>query len=149
MEILAWKVKLALLWVFAAGGWLVSFSINLMMPGVIQGIVVGQIGNTPINEGRMVFYALLYVIPFAMALLCLTLRDSWNQWLNMVAGVVFGIIVKFYNLVQEYTKIYSQIAPEHWTNELTDEIITWCNKKQPKGEPSLFTTYTVGQKNET
>lgn len=52
----------------------------------------------------------------------------------------------FFNLVEEYTKLYSQIAPELWTNELTNEITTWCSKKQPKGEPSLFTSHTIGQK---
>ena len=52
----------------------------------------------------------------------------------------------FFILIQEYTKLYSQIAPGFWTNELTDEITTWCNKKEPEGEPSLFTSYTIGQK---
>jgi ubiquinone/menaquinone biosynthesis C-methylase UbiE len=54
----------------------------------------------------------------------------------------------FFNLVREYTKLYSQIAPEFWTRELTDQVITWCNKKHYKGEPTLFTSYTVGQKTE-
>ena len=52
----------------------------------------------------------------------------------------------FFNLVQEYTKLYSQIAPDYWTIEMTDEIISWCKKRKLKGEPSLFTSYTVGQK---
>jgi len=52
----------------------------------------------------------------------------------------------FYNLVQEYTKLYSQIAPEFWTDGIADEVISWCNKRQSKGEPSLFTSYTIGQK---
>ena len=52
----------------------------------------------------------------------------------------------FYNLVKEYSKLYSQIAPEFWASELTDEILTWCNEKHYKGEPSLFTSYTIGQK---
>lgn len=53
---------------------------------------------------------------------------------------------KFYVLVQEYTNLYSQVAPEFWPTELVDEIIEYCNNKQPKGEPSLFTSYTIGQK---
>lgn len=53
----------------------------------------------------------------------------------------------FYNLVKEYTKLYSQLAPEFWTIHLTNEILAWCNEKHFKGEPSLFTTYTIGQKN--
>ncbi len=52
----------------------------------------------------------------------------------------------FFNLIREYTKLYSQIAPQFWTRELTEEIFVWCNKKQPKGDPVLFTSYTIGQK---
>lgn len=52
----------------------------------------------------------------------------------------------FHNLVIEYTKLYSKIAPEFWTIELTNEILAWCNEKHCKGEPSLFTSYTIGQK---
>jgi hypothetical protein len=52
----------------------------------------------------------------------------------------------FYVLVQEYAKLYSQIAPAFWTSELIDEVVAWCNKKQPVEEPSLFTSYTIGQK---
>jgi hypothetical protein len=52
----------------------------------------------------------------------------------------------FFNLVKEYTKLYSEIAPIFWANELTEEIITWCNTKQFKEEPTFFTTYTIGQK---
>lgn len=53
---------------------------------------------------------------------------------------------KFYILIQEYAKLYSQITPAIWTSEIIDEISTWCNKKEPAEEPSLFTTYTIGQK---
>jgi len=69
------------------------------------------------------------------------IRSSINHISPSTIGVEF-----FYNLVQEYTKIYSKITPDFWTNELTDEIFSWCNKNQPKGEPLLFTSYTVGQK---
>ncbi len=53
---------------------------------------------------------------------------------------------KFFALVLEYTKLYSQIAPPLWTKELVDQITFWCNKKQPKGDPAIFTSYTIGQK---
>ena len=80
MEIIIWRLRLSVLWIFAAGGWLVSFSINLLMPGVIRDIMAGQIGGTPVGEGRMTFYALLYLIPFAMAVLCLSVNDLLNRW---------------------------------------------------------------------
>lgn len=95
MNILLWKIRLSVLWIFAAGGWLVSFSINLLMPGVIQGIIMGQLNNAPINGLQMTIYALLYLIPFTMAILCLSLENSLNRRLNIIMGMFFGIILSF------------------------------------------------------
>jgi len=53
---------------------------------------------------------------------------------------------KFYKLVSEYTKLYSQLNPEIWSNEFVKNIFSWCKIKQPKGDPAFFTSYTVGQK---
>jgi ubiquinone/menaquinone biosynthesis C-methylase UbiE len=52
----------------------------------------------------------------------------------------------FFNLILEYTKLYSQICPEYWPKELIDKIVKWCDKKQPKGDPVLFVSHTIGQK---
>lgn len=69
------------------------------------------------------------------------IRSSINHISPSTIGAEF-----FFRLVQEYTKIYAQIAPGFWTNELIEEILSWCNKRHPKGEPLLFTSYTTGQK---
>jgi ubiquinone/menaquinone biosynthesis C-methylase UbiE len=52
----------------------------------------------------------------------------------------------FFNLIIEYTKLYSQISPELWSRDLTDKIVKWCNKKQAKGDPVLFVSHTIGHK---
>jgi ubiquinone/menaquinone biosynthesis C-methylase UbiE len=52
----------------------------------------------------------------------------------------------FFSLILEYTKLYTQVAPQLWTKEIKDSIVAWCNKKQPKGDPTVFTSYTIGRK---
>ena len=52
----------------------------------------------------------------------------------------------FYNLVMEYTKLYCQIAPQLWTDDMVERILTWADKKQATGEPAFFTSYTIGKK---
>jgi hypothetical protein len=93
IQIAIYKVRLAVLWIFAAGCWVVGFSINLLMPGVIQGISIGQIGGKPISEWQMALYALFYIVPFTIAVLCLTLEGSLNRWLNVVVRIVGGIVL--------------------------------------------------------
>lgn len=64
--------------------------------------------------------------------------------INHISPSTIGAEI-FFNLILEYTKMYSQIAPQHWPEKMTDKIIAWCNKKQPKGDPAVFTSYTIGQ----
>ncbi|MEM0967295.1 MAG: class I SAM-dependent methyltransferase [Verrucomicrobiota bacterium] len=52
----------------------------------------------------------------------------------------------FYSLVIEFTKIYRQISRETWPEKVVDEILNWCEARQPVGEPVFFTTHTVGEK---
>ena len=33
-------LRLGVLWIFMSGGWVVGYSLNLMLPGVIQGMLV-------------------------------------------------------------------------------------------------------------
>lgn len=53
---------------------------------------------------------------------------------------------RFFYLVRQYTELYSQIAPDIWMDGAKKEIDDWCDRKQFNGDPSLFTSYTVGQK---
>ena len=53
---------------------------------------------------------------------------------------------RFYELVIAYTELYAQVAPKIWSNKTKEEILAWCEKKQPLEEPILFTSYTIGQK---
>lgn len=52
----------------------------------------------------------------------------------------------FYSLVKEYTKLYKQISPEVWPDEISNKILLWCEKQQPIGEPIFFTSHTIAQK---
>jgi 2-polyprenyl-3-methyl-5-hydroxy-6-metoxy-1,4-benzoquinol methylase len=68
-----------------------------------------------------------------------------SSTINHISPITIGA-ESFFNLVQEYTKLYSQINPDCWTKEMVEKIIKWCDKKQVKGDPTLFTSHTIGQK---
>jgi hypothetical protein len=92
MEVLRWKIRIAVLWVFLAVGMSASMILLLMEPGVIQGLIAGKIEWTQFSEGLLVFFALFWLIPLIMAVLSLTLRASPNRRANFVLGIVFVLL---------------------------------------------------------
>ena len=81
------KTKLAVLWL--ATEFIVFHVLLFLKPGVIEGIIVGEIEGMQIGTEMLMFFAVLYLIPLLMAFLSLTLRDSTNRWANVIFGMVF------------------------------------------------------------
>jgi hypothetical protein len=139
VEIALYKTRLAVLWVFAAVCWLVGFSLNLLMPGVVQGLLNGEIAGKPISQWQMTLYAFFYVYPFSMAVLSLTLKGALNRWLNLTMGVIGAVFlildlgIHALNLVQG-----GQEAFAIWLTMITGVVvaivIVWLAWKYPKGE---------------
>ena len=96
MEILRWKARLSVIWVVMAVGYTAGWFLMFMMPGVMEEMMAGEMpAGKPLSEGRMVMYALFWLIPIVMAVLCLSLKDSPNRWLNFVLGIIFGLFFIF------------------------------------------------------
>jgi hypothetical protein len=139
VDIGLYKTRLAVLWIFAGVCWLVGFSINLLMPGVVQGLLNGEIAGKPISQWQMTLYAFFYVYPFTMAVLSLTLRGALNRWLNLTMGVIGAVFLTLdlgihaLNLVQG-----GQEAFAIWLTMITGVVvaivIVWLAWKYPKGE---------------
>ena len=91
MELLRCKARLSVLWVFMAVGMSAYMFIYFMMPGTIEEVMAGEMEGKQLSEGMMVVYALYWLIPLVMAVLCLTLNGSANRWLNFVLGILFAL----------------------------------------------------------
>ena len=71
--------------------------LGLMMPSAIEEMMLGE------SEGMMIGYALFWLIPLVMAVLCLTLKDSLNRWLNFILGILFGLFLIICEIVGHAT----------------------------------------------
>ena len=91
MEVLRWKTRIAVLWIFMAVAMSAAMVLFFMGPGVIEKVMAGEIEGMQISDGLLVFFALLWLIPLIMAMLCLTLRDVPSRWTNFVLGIIFAI----------------------------------------------------------
>jgi hypothetical protein len=95
MEILTWKIRISVLWIFLAVGMSAAMILYLMMPGAIEEIMAGEMGGMRISDGLSIFFAIFWLIPLIMAVLSLTLKASPNRWLNFVLAILFGLFYIF------------------------------------------------------
>ena len=91
MELLRCKARLSVLWVFMAVGMSAYMFLYFMMPGAIEEVMAGKMEGMELSEAIMVVFALYWLIPLVMAVLCLTLNGSANRWLNFVLGILFAL----------------------------------------------------------
>ena len=90
MEILRWKTRIAVLWVFMLLANLVHGLLVVWEPGGLEKMIAH------VQEMGPLFQALFTLIPLWLAFLALTLKDSCNRWVNFVLGIVFTILNIFH-----------------------------------------------------
>jgi hypothetical protein len=95
MELLKCKARLSVLWLTMAIGTAAALLLVFMKPGGIEGIMGGEIGGMPLSEGILLLYAIFFLIPMVVAILCLTLNGAANRWLNFVLGIIWGLWMVF------------------------------------------------------
>ena len=84
MENLAWKIRIAVLWVYKA---VATSTIAIMMlfdPFNIEQIMSG----VAMTDSGLVLFIWI-IVPLSMAFLSMTLEDSANRWGNIILGIVF------------------------------------------------------------
>jgi hypothetical protein len=95
MELLKCKARLSVLWLTMAVGMVSAMFLSLLMPGVIEGVIAGEMEGMQLSELIMVVYAIFFIIPWVLAILSLTLDGSANRWLNFVFGIIWFLWLIF------------------------------------------------------
>jgi len=92
MEVLRWKTRIAILWVFMAVAMSTHSIMGFMEPGRIEDIMTGEIEGMALTTGRLIFMILFWLIPLWMAFVTMTLKGKSNRWVNFVLGIVFTLL---------------------------------------------------------
>ena len=106
-----------------------------MMPGVIEEIMAGELDGVPISEGYLLVLALFWLIPFTMAFLSLTLKDSANRWANIIVGIawaglhILALIVKPLLIQGQLALAFMEVS-----RAVVAALIVWHAWKWPKQE---------------
>jgi hypothetical protein len=85
-----WKIKISVLWLFSAVAFLGYIILSLTEPGVIAGIMTGEVEGMKLGPELILLFAIFVLVPLIMAFLSLTLKDSINRWANIILGAVFA-----------------------------------------------------------
>ena len=67
MEMLAWRIRIAVLWVFIAVGMSASMFLALVTPGNLAEVMEGGFGDMEFTAGALMFMSLFWLVPLIMA----------------------------------------------------------------------------------
>ena len=90
MESLAWKMRIAVLWVFIAVALSGHEILYVWEPGAIQKVMSGEMAMGP--DLSLLETLSNWLVPMVMAFLSVTLADSANRWLNLVMGAIYSLL---------------------------------------------------------
>ena len=128
MEILRWKIRISVLWIFMAVAMSAHSVLAFMEPGAME-----QIGEMQISAGMFLFMALFWWVPLVMAVLSVTLKDLANRWTNIILGIVFTALNIFHLIEHLADPSAHQILIIASTVVVT-ALIFWYALKWPKQE---------------
>lgn len=102
-----WKIKISVLWLFSAVAFLAHQILALLEPGVMAGIIAGEVEGMKIGTELILLFAILFLVPLIMAFLSLILKDSINRWANIIVGSVFAVL--FIGVIATVAKLSGEI----------------------------------------
>ena len=86
------KAILSTLWIFLSVNYIYCDHLENMQPGVIKGLLTGQIGTIQVTPQFLLAAAFLLEIPFAMIVLSRVLKYRVNRWANIIAGTIMAVV---------------------------------------------------------
>ena len=127
------KMKLAVFWLFIVITMSSIITIAIMAPGVIDDIRSGILLDMEINQEMLLIMAITYYwIPLVMAVVSITLKDSINRWLNIIAGAGFAIYILIELILNITTVAYLFGMLMDISAILVSALIAWYAWKWPK-----------------
>ena len=133
MEIAFVKTKLAVLWLFVAITNSAIMTLAFLAPGVIDDIRAGQVVGAQIGPELLLVVAITYFwIPLIMAVVSVTINNSINRWINIVASILYACFVLNELISNIITVAYPYGLLMHVSEVVVLSLIAWYAWKWPK-----------------
>lgn len=93
MEVLRWKIRISVLWIFMAVAMSAHAVLSLFEPDIIEQITSGEMEMSTL---MWLFMSLFWIVPLVMAYLSMTLKDLANRWVNLILSIIFTVLNIFH-----------------------------------------------------
>ena len=130
MEVLRWKTRISVLWIWMAVAMSAHSLLFLFETGAIEKVISGEMAMGP---GMLLLSSLFWLVPLVMAFLSLNLKDLANRWANMILGIVFTVFNVFHLIEHLAEPSVHQILIIGSTVVAT-ALIFWYALRWPKQE---------------
>jgi drug/metabolite transporter (DMT)-like permease len=128
LEILRWKTRIAVLWVFMAVAMSAHSLLNALVPGGLEKAIAEVEAMGP---GMLVFLAIFWLVPLWLAFVTMTVKDSCNRWTNFVLGIIFTIL-NIFHLVEHLAQPSVEQILIVGSTVVVTALIAWYAWKWPK-----------------
>ena len=91
LNALSFRTQVAVLWVAVAVALSGSMLLYLFMPGALEELLAGEVEGETLDDTLGFLLAGMVIIPLVMAAATLVVRDKVNRYVNLVAGMAFGL----------------------------------------------------------
>jgi hypothetical protein len=97
VELLTWKLRISMLWVFLGVGQLAAILPAVLLPDVLDEVIAtGEFEGMKVDINMWAFFMIVFtLLPLAMAFLTLALRDPINRYANAILGVLITVAWTF------------------------------------------------------
>lgn len=128
------KLQLAALWTALMFCYVYGDFFSLFVPGRIQGLMEGSSGVGTTTPYALLSFAIMMTIPSLMIFLSLVFKPQLNRWANVVAGILFTLIMALIitKSISEWKIFYVYLA---CVEIILTSVIAWraWNWPQEKG----------------
>lgn len=123
------KIKLSALWMTLMLFYIYADILGFYSPGVIEKVMLGEMGGIQITEGFLTLMAVWMAIPSLMVFLSLMLKPNVNRWVNIIAGIVSFVVLGATLFAGEFSSRYMIQAI---VEGVLIALIVWYAWKWPK-----------------
>lgn len=125
------KLQLAALWTALMFCYVYGDFFSLFVPGRIQGLMEGSSGVGTTTPYALLSFAIMMTIPSLMIFLSLVFKPQLNRWANVVAGILFTLIMALIvtKSISEWKIFYVYLA---CVEIILTSVIAWLAWNWPR-----------------
>jgi len=91
----SYRTRVAVFWVAVAVATSYSVLMYLVAPGALEDALAGTMEGEPLDASLIFQMSIVVCVPLVMAAVTLLIGDRLNRYVNLIAGLLFGLLAAF------------------------------------------------------